>query len=137
MHKLAIVAAVASILVATAAEGRSFQQPVVFFDWDKDEITPQGAAILDYAVEQYASAGQAQVRIFGYADRSGPDAYNLDLSRRRATNVKAYLSQRGIPDDVITIEAHGESRPLVITEDGVREPQNRRVEVRMGPDSGW
>ena len=135
MHRLAIAAGVASTLLVTSVEGRSFYLPVVFFDWDKDEITPQGSATLDYAVAQYASAGQMQVRLYGYADRSGPDAYNIDLSRRRATN--AYLNRRGIPDDVITIEAYGESRPLVETADGVREPQNRRVEITMGSGSGW
>jgi OOP family OmpA-OmpF porin len=110
---------------------------VVFFDWDKDEITPQAAAILDNAASAYASTGQASVQLAGHADRSGSDQYNVGLSQRRATNVRAYLTGRGVPDGVITQEAFGESRPLVETADGVREPQNRRVEITMGPGSGW
>lgn len=110
---------------------------VVFFDWDKDDITPQAAAILDNAASAYQTCGQAQVMLAGHADRSGSDQYNVGLSQRRATNVRSYLSSHGIPDGVMTQEAFGESRPLVETADGVREPQNRRVEITYGPGSGW
>jgi outer membrane protein OmpA-like peptidoglycan-associated protein/opacity protein-like surface antigen len=110
---------------------------MVFFDWDKDEITPQAAAILDNAAATYQQTGQAQVMLAGHADRSGSDQYNVGLSQRRAANVRSYLAGRGIPDGVMTTEAFGESRPLVETADGVREPQNRRVEITFGPGSGW
>lgn len=110
---------------------------IVFFDWDKDEITPAAAAILDNAAAAYAQTGQASVTLAGHADRSGSDAYNVGLSQRRANNVRSYLAGRGVPDGSITTEAFGESRPLVDTADGVREPQNRRVEITFGPGSGW
>ena len=110
---------------------------MVFFDWDKDDITPQAAAILDNAASAYQTCGQAQVMIAGHADRSGSDQYNVGLSQRRANNTRSYLAGRGVPDGSITTEAFGESRPLVDTADGVREPQNRRVEVTFGPGSGW
>jgi OmpA-OmpF porin, OOP family len=110
---------------------------MVFFDWDRDEITPQASAILDNAASAYQTCGQAQVMIAGHADRSGSDQYNVGLSQRRAANVRSYLAGRGIPDGVMTTEAFGESRPLVETADGVREPQNRRVEITFGPGSGW
>ncbi|MEA3051975.1 MAG: OmpA-OmpF porin, family [Sphingomonadales bacterium] len=110
---------------------------MVFFDWDKDDITPQAAAILDNAASAYQTCGQAQVMIAGHADRSGSDQYNVGLSQRRAANVRSYLAGHGIPDGVMTTEAFGESRPLVETADGVREPQNRRVEISYGPGSGW
>jgi outer membrane protein OmpA-like peptidoglycan-associated protein/opacity protein-like surface antigen len=110
---------------------------MVFFDWDRDEITPQASAILDNAASAYQTCGQAQVMIAGHADKSGSDQYNVGLSQRRAANVRSYLAGRGIPDGVMTTEAFGESRPLVETADGVREPQNRRVEITYGPGSGW
>jgi outer membrane protein OmpA-like peptidoglycan-associated protein/opacity protein-like surface antigen len=110
---------------------------MVFFDWDRDEITPQASAILDNAASAYQTCGQAQVMIAGHADKSGSDQYNVGLSQRRAANVRSYLAGRGIPDGVMTTEAFGESRPLVETADGVREPQNRRVEITFGPGSGW
>ncbi|OTJ68810.1 OmpA family protein, partial [Pseudomonas aeruginosa] len=62
--------------------------------------------------------------------------YNVGLSQRRADSVRSYLSGRGIPDGVISSEAFGESRPRVETADGVRELQNRRVEITYGPGSG-
>jgi outer membrane protein OmpA-like peptidoglycan-associated protein/opacity protein-like surface antigen len=110
---------------------------MVFFDWDRDDITPQASAILDNAASAYQTCGQAQVMIAGHADKSGSDQYNVGLSQRRAANVRSYLAGRGIPDGVMTTEAFGESRPLVETADGVREPQNRRVEISYGPGSGW
>jgi OOP family OmpA-OmpF porin len=110
---------------------------IVFFDWDKDEITPAAAAILDNAAAGYQQVGSASVVLAGHADRSGSDEYNVGLSQRRANNVRAYLAGRGVPDAAITSEAYGESRPLVDTADGVREPQNRRVEITFGPGSGW
>jgi len=109
---------------------------IVFFEWDKSDITPEAASILDNAVTQYQSCGNAQVMLAGHADRSGAASYNVGLSQRRADATKAYLGSRGIPDGVIATEAFGESRPRVETADGVREVQNRRVEVTYGPGSG-
>ena len=105
---------------------------LVFFDWDKSLITAEGAQILDRAAEQYAATGQTSIALAGHADKSGKDDYNVRLSQRRADAVKAYMATKGVPDSVITTEAFGESRPLVDTADGVREPQNRRVEITFG-----
>ena len=65
----------------------------------------------------------------GHADTSGTQRYNQDLSRRRAQAVASELVRLGVPREAITVQAFGESRPLVPTGDGVREPQNRRVEI--------
>lgn len=102
---------------------------LVFFDWDRSAITAEAQAILDRAVEQYQTTGQTSVALAGHADKSGKDDYNVALSQRRADAVKAYMVGKGVPDSVIGTEAFGESRPLVDTADGVREPQNRRVEI--------
>jgi outer membrane protein OmpA-like peptidoglycan-associated protein len=105
---------------------------IVFFDWDKSAITAEAASILDNAANAYATTGQARVQLAGHADKSGSDQYNVGLSQRRADAVKAYLAGKGVPDSAIVTEAFGESRPLVDTADGVREPQNRRVEITFG-----
>ena len=65
----------------------------------------------------------------GHADRSGTDRYNLALSERRAKAVQAELVRLGVPADQIAVTFKGEAEPLVPTADGVREPQNRRVEI--------
>lgn len=109
---------------------------IVFFDWDKSDITPEASTILNNAISNYRNCGNAQVMLAGHADRSGSASYNVGLSQRRANSVKAYLSARGIADSVISTEAFGESRPRVATADGVRELQNRRVEITYGPGSG-
>lgn len=105
---------------------------LVFFDWDRSNITPEAAAILDRAADQYASTGQTSVTLAGHADKSGKADYNVALSQRRADAVKAYMTGKGVAAGVIATEAFGESRPLVDTADGVREPQNRRVEITFG-----
>lgn len=109
---------------------------IVFFDWNKSDITPEAATILDNAAQAFTTSGSASVMLAGHADKSGSPQYNVGLSQRRADAVKAYLAGKGISDGSITTEAFGESRPLVETADGVREPQNRRVEITYGPGSG-
>jgi OmpA-OmpF porin, OOP family len=109
---------------------------IVFFDWDKSNLTPTATATLDNAASQYASTGCARVMLAGHADKSGTPTYNVGLSQRRNAAVRGYLEGRGISGGAISTEAFGESAPLVNTADGVREPQNRRVEVTNGPGSG-
>ena len=74
--------------------------------------------------------------IAGYADRSGSPGYNQGLSDRRATNVRGYMTSHGVSDSAITTQGFGESNNRVPTADGVRELQNRRVEIGFGPGSG-
>lgn len=109
---------------------------IVFFEWDKSDITPEAATILDNAVSAYANCGTAAVMLAGHADASGAKTYNVGLSQRRNTSVTNYLTGRGIPAARISSEAFGESQLRVPTADGVRELQNRRVEVMYGPGSG-
>ena len=109
---------------------------IVFFDWDKSNLLPAATSVLDNAVSQYANCGNARVMLAGHADKSGTATYNVGLSQRRNAAVRAYLETNGIAGGAIATEAFGETAPLVQTADGVREPQNRRVEVSYGPGSG-
>ncbi len=109
---------------------------IVFFDWDKSNLLPAATSVLDNAVSQYANCGNARVMLAGHADKSGSNTYNVGLSQRRNTAVRGYLESKGINGSAISTEAFGETAPLVQTADGVREPQNRRVEVSYGPGSG-
>lgn len=102
---------------------------LVFFDWDKSVITTEAAQILDRAVEQFKTTGQTSVAVAGYTDTSGKDDYNQKLSMRRADAVKAYMVGKGVPDTAVATEGFGETKLLVQTADGVREPQNRRAEI--------
>lgn len=109
---------------------------IVFFDWDESALNADAAAILDNAITAYANCGTARVMLAGHTDRSGSVTYNMGLAERRNESVRTYLTGRGVPGARITGEAFGESQPKVPTADGVRELQNRRVEVTYGPGSG-
>ena len=106
---------------------------VVFFDWDAAEITPEASSILDNAISAYGNCGNASIVLSGHTDRSGPARYNLRLAEHRNGSVQDYLIAHGFPEGLIAGEAFGETQPRVPTADGVRELQNRRVEITYGP----
>jgi outer membrane protein OmpA-like peptidoglycan-associated protein len=102
---------------------------LVFFDWDRADLTARAREIIAEAVVNVGRVQSTRIEVAGHADRSGTPLYNERLSRRRAEAVAAELVSRGIGRGDILVTAFGESRPLVPTADGVREPQNRRVEI--------
>lgn len=102
---------------------------IVFFDWDKAEITDEALAILKSAAENARKGNISRIEATGHADTSGTRAYNMKLSEKRARAVQAQLKKLGIATNEIGIDWKGELQPLVPTADGVREPQNRRVEI--------
>jgi outer membrane protein OmpA-like peptidoglycan-associated protein len=102
---------------------------IVFFDFDKSNITAEGQKTINDAVAAAKSGGSTQVTLTGHTDRSGSEQYNMALSLRRAEAVKANMIRQGIPASAIVVIGKGESQPLVPTADGVREPQYRRVEI--------
>jgi len=110
---------------------------IVYFGWDEDTLTDAARRTLDDVVANYRRGGQTQIVLAGHADRSGSAGYNVGLSQRRANRVRDYLTAAGIPAGGMTTQAFGETRPRVETPDGVREPDNRRVEITFGPGSGW
>ena len=109
---------------------------IVFFDWDKADITPEAATVLDSAITAYGNCASVPIMLAGYTDRSGTERYNMGLSERRNGATRSYLTSHGVPDETIASQAFGESSPRVPTADGVRELQNRRVEITYGPGSG-
>ena len=104
---------------------------LVFFDFDSSNRTADTLGILKSAADAAKKGNYSRVMLTGHADRSGSVDYNVDLSRRRAVEVKSELVALGISSDEISTEAKGESDPLVPTADGMQEPQNRRVEIQM------
>jgi outer membrane protein OmpA-like peptidoglycan-associated protein len=102
---------------------------IVFFDWDKDVVTPEGEQIIQQAAAAYKSGAPVQLQVTGYTDRSGSPAYNQRLSERRANNVAKALVALGVPQNEMSVSGRGENDNRVPTAAGVREPQNRRVEI--------
>lgn len=101
----------------------------LFFDWDDARVTGQGLDVLDQAADDYRRNGRAAVEVVTGTDESGPLPYNQRLSARRARAVAAGLVRRGIPRGVIRLRPMGESRPLVATSSGIREPMNRYSDI--------
>jgi OmpA-OmpF porin, OOP family len=102
---------------------------LVFFDWDKYNITPEGMQILQAAADHFKSGAAVQIQVTGYTDLSGSAGYNQRLSERRANAVAVALETLGVPRNEMIVTGRGMNDPRVPTPLGVREPQNRRVEI--------
>jgi outer membrane protein OmpA-like peptidoglycan-associated protein len=116
---------------AAAPEPEIFRNFLVFFDLNKADLTSLAQNIIGSAAAEAKRAGNVRLRVTGHADRSGTPRYNQRLSMRRANAVRQRLQRLGIAANDIVVIAKGESEPLVATADGVREPQNRRVEILL------
>jgi len=108
------------------APARSY---LVFFDWDKSTLTDRARQIIREAADNSTRVQYTRIEVNGYTDTSGTPKYNQGLSVRRAQAVQAELIRNGVPNNAITIQGFGDTRLLVATGPGVREPQNRRVEI--------
>jgi len=102
---------------------------MVFFDWDRSDLSQQALATIQQAAGAFRQKGNARITATGHTDTSGPESYNMALSLRRANSVKDALVRDGVPATAISVVGRGEADPLVPTADGVREPQNRRVVI--------
>ena len=102
---------------------------MVFFDWDRSNLSEQALnTIRQAAAPTRPGATPASPRPATPTSRARR-TYNMALSLRRANAVKDALVREGVPATAISVIGRGESQPLVQTADGVREPQNRRVEI--------
>lgn len=105
---------------------RSF---LVFFDFNKSDITPEANRVIQQAADHAKRGGVSRIIVTGHTDTSGSPQYNQRLSERRAANVRESLVRQGLAANSISTVGKGESDPLVKTGDGVREAQNRRAEI--------
>ena len=121
--------ALAFTAVGASAQWGEAGPALVFFDWGKGELNGDAKAKLDGVAELYRR-GPRQMTIDGHSDRSGESASNLASSRVRASVVRDYLIGKGVPANAMHVRAYGETWPIIATADGVREVQNRRVEIR-------
>ncbi|MBB3174269.1 outer membrane protein OmpA-like peptidoglycan-associated protein [Endobacter medicaginis] len=126
------VAAPAPVSAPAPEAARTY---LVFFDWDRSNLTPRARQIVAEAAQASTHVQTTRIEVNGYTDTSSARGgaagakYNEGLSVRRATTVKAELIHDGVPASAIDIHGYGESHPLVPTGPNAREPQNRRVEI--------
>ena len=114
-------------LLAQAQSG----QYVVLFALDDATLDSEALATIAAAAQEFQRTGSARISLRGHTDTSGNAAYNQALSERREQAVTDELVRQGVPADAISGVAVGEADPAVATGDGVREEQNRRVEIAL------
>lgn len=107
------------------------RQFIVFFGFNKSNITAEADRIISEAAEAARTFGSASISIVGHTDTVGSPEYNQRLSERRAYAVRGSLASKGIPDQAITTSGRGEMDLMVQTGDGVKEPQNRRATIDL------
>ena len=139
MLKKILVTAAAALMLAACEEPAPATAPpppmapaasfMVFFDWDSTKLNNQSMTVIGQAATAFKSRNGTGITATGHTDTSGGDAYNMALSLRRANVVKDALVQNGVPAGAINAVGVGKAGLLVQTGDGVREPQNRRVEM--------
>jgi outer membrane protein OmpA-like peptidoglycan-associated protein len=105
---------------------------VVFFEFDKAELTDQAKVVLANVARDVESAKIETIFTSGHTDRAGADAYNDALARMRVDAVAKYLIASGVDKGKILTADYGEARPRVATPDGQIESENRRVEISFG-----
>lgn len=114
---------------ASAAENR------VYFALDSAELTDDARQRLDRLAAGYTSDGAEGITLAGFTDTTGTRPYNETLSEQRAAAVRAYLVEQGIAASAIETEAHGQTDLRVETDDGVAEPDNRRVRIELADEN--
>jgi OOP family OmpA-OmpF porin len=125
----AAAAVVQTQTIAQAPAPAPARSYLVFFDWDRADLSARAKQIIGDAADNSRKVSYTKLEVNGYADTSGTPTYNKGLSVRRGQAVAAELVKDGVPRAAITITGYGDTNLLVPTGPGVREPQNRRVEI--------
>jgi OOP family OmpA-OmpF porin len=103
----------------------------VLFDFDKTNIKPEAAAILDRLVAFMNENKDKRVALSGHTDSIGTEKYNQGLSERRAASVKNYLVKKGVDTSRVTSQGFGESKPIADNKTKEGRAKNRRVEIKV------
>ncbi len=112
--------------IAAAPRAKHF---TAYFPLGGAHLDDKAQAVVSDAAQHAHSAADARVRVDGYADTSGGAAYNMGLSRRRATTVADALKAGGVASEAITVAWHGETHLAARTKNGVKAAKNRRVTI--------
>ena len=104
----------------------------VAFAFNSDQLLPESNKVLDEAAktlkEEY---GGSTVEVAGHTDSLGTEAFNKDLSQRRAEAVRQYLIKAGVDGQLLTAVGYGSSQPVADNRTMAGHKKNRRVELRI------
>lgn len=106
------------------------------FDYDRDAVKSQFVPTLQQVGSVLRDYEQTTVDVYGHADSTGSDAYNQDLSERRAMNVSSVLMQGGVIRQRLVAQGYGETRPIADNSTDSGRARNRRVEVYISAFQG-
>lgn len=112
----------------TLEVGKTIQLKHIYFEFDKDELMPRSYVELNKLLKVMRENPRLSIDIVGHTDALGEDAYNLDLSRRRALAVEKFLLGNKISKSRLRSHGEGESRPVAPNDTDEGRAQNRRVE---------
>ena len=104
---------------------------LVYFEEDRDDLTPESEAEIDKIFAALNARTDPEIVLIGHTDAVGTGRYNDRLSQERAMRVRDVFVRLGIAEENIAVEWRGKREPLVATDDGVAEPKNRRVEIEV------
>lgn len=110
---------------------KNFVFQPIYFDYDKAEIRTEYFDFLAQIVRVVQGHSDLRVRVTGNTDSDGSEAYNDDLSKRRAEAIIQYFVKQGISADRIEIEFHGEKKPIDRNDTKEGKQRNRRVEFEF------
>ena len=105
----------------------------VTFAVDSTTISPAFQATLDQIAQSLKDYPDSLVDVYGHTDSTGSDAYNQDLSERRARSVANYLAMRGVSSARIRSQGFGEQYPVASNDTEEGRALNRRVEIKITP----
>ncbi|MBI0475558.1 OmpA family protein [Sphingomonas sp. MA1305] len=105
----------------------------ITFAYDSAAVQPQFQRTLDQVADTLAQYNQTYIDVYGHTDSTGSDAYNQQLSERRAVAVADYLSSRGVQPARIGTRGFGESQPIASNDTDAGRAANRRVEIKIVP----
>lgn len=105
----------------------------VNFAFDSAEIDPSSSVVLDVVAQTLRDNPGFRVRVEGHTDSVGADAYNQQLSQRRAESVRRYLVGQGVSAARLEAAGYGESRPVTSNDTEEGRSLNRRVELNRLP----
>ncbi len=105
----------------------------ITFATDKADIKPEFYRVLNSVALVLKEFNRNLVNVYGHTDSDGSDAYNQQLSERRAVNVSQYLVSQGTDGRRYYVVGYGEERPIATNATAEGKAQNRRVEIRLVP----
>ncbi len=116
------------VMQALPVKPRSF---TLRFEENGTKLTVESAAMIGDIQQEITKRAAPEITVIGHTDRAGSDEANLRLSLNRAEAVRDILVAGGVSAQIIQVVGRGELEPAVVTEDGVVEPLNRRVEITV------